>query len=51
VARRLRDTADELCEGSLTPLLTHLVNAGTLSRDELSELRRVVERAARRRRS
>ena len=28
VARRLRDTADELCDGSLTPLITHLVNAG-----------------------
>jgi predicted transcriptional regulator len=51
VARRLRDTADELCDGSLAPLITHLVNAGTLSRDELRELRRVVERATRRRRS
>ena len=46
VARRLRDTADELCDGSLTPLLTHLVSAGRLSRDELRELRRVVDRAA-----
>ena len=45
VARRLRDTADELCDGSLTPLLTHLVSAGRLSRDELRELRRVVDRA------
>ena len=48
VARRLRDTADELCDGSLTPLITQLVNAGTLSRDELRELRRVVDRATRR---
>ena len=48
VARRLRDTADDLCDGSLTPLITQLVNAGSLSRDELRELRRVVDRATRR---
>ena len=48
VARRLRDTADELCDGSLTPLITQLVSAGKLSREELRELRRVVDRAARR---
>jgi predicted transcriptional regulator len=48
VARRLRDTAEQLCEGSLTPLLTHLVSAGRLSRDELLELRRLVDRLARR---
>jgi BlaI family penicillinase repressor len=51
VARRLRDTADELCDGSLTPLITQLVSAGRLSREELRELRRVVERATRRTRS
>ena len=48
VARRLRDTAEELCDGSLTPLITQLVDAGQLSREELRELRRVVDRAARR---
>jgi predicted transcriptional regulator len=47
VARRLRDTADQLCDGSLTPLLTHLVSAGRLSRDELHELRRLVDRLSR----
>jgi predicted transcriptional regulator len=51
VARRLRDTANELCDGSLTPLLTQLVSGGRLSREELRELRRVVERESRRRRS
>lgn len=49
VARRLRDTADSLCDGSLTPLLTHLVNAGSLSRDEIGELRRLVDGLSRRR--
>jgi predicted transcriptional regulator len=48
VARRLRDTADELCDGSLTPLITQLVSAGKLSRKELRELRRVVDRASQR---
>ncbi len=48
VARRLRDTAEQLCDGSLTPLLTHLVSAGRLSRDELLELRRLVDRLSRR---
>jgi BlaI family transcriptional regulator, penicillinase repressor len=48
VARRLRDTAEQLCDGSLTPLLTHLVSAGRLSRDELRELRRLVGRLSRR---
>ena len=44
VAQRLRATAERLCDGSLTPLITHLVSAGRLSRDELRELRRLVDR-------
>ncbi len=49
VARRLRDTADTLCDGSMTPLLTHLVNAGRLSGAELGELRRLVDGLSRKR--
>jgi BlaI family penicillinase repressor len=49
VARRLRDTAEQLCDGSLTPLLTHLVSAGRLSADELHELRQLVDRLSRER--
>jgi BlaI family penicillinase repressor len=48
VARRLRDTANELCDGSLTPVITQLVSAGRLSREELRELKRLVDRASRR---
>jgi BlaI family penicillinase repressor len=48
VARRLRDTADQLCDGSLTPLITQLVSGGRLTREELRELRRLVDRASRR---
>jgi len=47
VARRLRDTAEKLCDGSLTPLLTHLVSAGRLSPAELVELRHLVDRLSR----
>ena len=47
IATRLRETADKLCDGSLTPLLTQLVGARELSDDELSALRDLVERAGR----
>ena len=40
---RLRETADKLCEGSLTPLLTHLVGATNLAPEEIAMLRRLVE--------
>jgi BlaI family penicillinase repressor len=49
VARRLRDTAEQLCDGSLAPLLTHLVSAGRLSAGELRELRQLVDRITRER--
>jgi len=49
VARRLRDTAEQLCDGSLTPLLTHLVSTARLSAGELRELRRLVDRLSRER--
>jgi BlaI family transcriptional regulator, penicillinase repressor len=39
IARRLRETADKLCGGSLIPLVTNLVRAGTLSDREREELR------------
>ncbi len=49
VARRLRETAEQLCDGSLTPLLTHLLSAGRLSPEELRELRRMVDHLSRER--
>ena len=42
VARRLRNTADQLCDGSLTPLLTHLVSSGGLSAKEKAELKKLL---------
>lgn len=43
ISRRLRAMADQLCDGSLTPLFANLVRAKPLSAEELSELRRLVE--------
>ena len=43
IADRLRETADRLCEGSLTPLLTQLVGHAALSRAEVAQLRELVE--------
>jgi predicted transcriptional regulator len=38
ISRRLRDVADQLCGGSLTPLLMNLVRAKRLSARELQDL-------------
>lgn len=47
ISRRLRATADSLCEGSLTPLLTHLVGSAELSAEDVSALRRLVDELGR----
>lgn len=44
IAHRLQATADRLCEGSLTPLLTHLVDRAELSHDDVDALRGLVAR-------
>ena len=44
IAGRLRETADRLCDGSLTPVLTQLVSSAALSTGELEALRELVER-------
>ena len=46
--QRLRDTADELCDGSAAPLLLALVQGSRLSAEELARLRRLIDEAARR---
>lgn len=38
IGRRLRLVANQLCDGSLSPLLTNLVKAGALSPKERNEL-------------
>lgn len=43
IRNRLRDAADQLCEGSMTPLLTQLVNTRALSAEEIADLRRLVD--------
>lgn len=44
IGRRLRAVADALCGGSLTPLLTHLVEGQGLSAKERKELRALIHR-------
>lgn len=44
IRSRLRAVADKLCDGSLAPLLSHLVEAGPLSEAEIAELRSLVRR-------
>ena len=43
IRHRLRDAAEKLCEGSLTPLLTQLVSDGRLAEDEIRALRALVD--------
>jgi BlaI family penicillinase repressor len=43
IGRRLRDVAEKLCGGSLTPLLTHLVRTRRLNARERQELRALIE--------
>jgi predicted transcriptional regulator len=44
IRHRLREAADKLCEGSVTPLLTQLVDAQDLTPDEIRALRELVRR-------
>ena len=44
--RRLRDAADELCDGRAAPLVLALVQGGKLSPEELARLRRILNEAA-----
>ncbi len=44
IAKRLRETAETLCDGATAPLLTHLMGRVELSDGELRALRKLVER-------
>ncbi len=43
IGRRLRSLAETLCDGSLTPLLTHLARAGDLSEEDRQALRTIIQ--------
>jgi predicted transcriptional regulator len=47
ISRKLRDVADKLCGGSLTPLLLNLVRSEPLTGQELQELRDLVRELSR----
>ena len=44
IGHQLREMANRLCDGSLAPLLTHLVGSGELSEIERESLRNLVEK-------
>ena len=44
ITRRLRETAESLCDGSVAPLLSHLTNEVDLEPDELEALGKLVDR-------
>lgn len=44
IGLRLRAIAESLCDGSLTPILTQLVNGRPLSADERKSLRDLIDR-------
>jgi BlaI family transcriptional regulator, penicillinase repressor len=44
--RRLKDAADELCDGRAAPLVLALVQGGHFSPDELARMRRLLDEAA-----
>jgi BlaI family transcriptional regulator, penicillinase repressor len=44
--RRLKDAADELCDGQAAPLVLALVQAGRFSADELARMRRMLDEAS-----
>lgn len=39
IAGRIEETVDKLCEGSVTPLITHLVGSDDFSREDADALR------------
>jgi len=47
IGRQLRRTAERLCDGSLAPLLSHLVRDASFDETELRELRELVGRLER----
>jgi predicted transcriptional regulator len=45
IGRRVRSLVETLCDGSLTPLLTHLARAGDLTDEDRQALRAIIEEA------
>jgi predicted transcriptional regulator len=43
IGRKLQQAADKLCDGSVQPLLTHLVKAAKLSAQERKSLRELLD--------
>lgn len=48
IGRRLRELADKLCDGAVTPLLLNLVDRERFSAEDIARLRAIVDAAAHR---
>ena len=48
VGLRLQETADRLCDGRLSPLLTHLIEEAELTEEDIERLRALVGQAGER---
>jgi BlaI family transcriptional regulator, penicillinase repressor len=46
IGQRLQDVAEKLCDGSLTPLLVHLVETTRLSAQDRKRLRKLIDDAS-----
>jgi predicted transcriptional regulator len=44
LTRRLRDLADQFCDGTASPLLLRLVEDGDLTAEDVQQLRRLLDR-------
>lgn len=44
ISDRLRQVADQLCDGAMAPLLSHLVSSSELSKVDIQTLRELVDR-------
>ena len=45
IGQRLQEVAEKLCDGSLTPLLVHLVESTRLSAEDRKRLRKLIDDA------
>jgi len=50
IGQQLQATADKLCEGSLTPLLTHLVQEASLSSEDMRAIKNLVDELGKKKR-
>lgn len=48
IGQQLRETAKQLCEGSMTPLITHLIDSSRLTHGDVERLRSLIDQLGKR---